>query len=254
MIIDTHVHIGRNDLLTASVDDLLKSMDKAGIDKAFVFAAEMFDAPNEWMLEQIKPHTDRLYGVAQMPRPEYPDGYSLRPLIDWHGEGKIVAVKAYTGYQHLYPTEYYGLYELGQAECPIIFHSGDCYCKIKHAKLKYAHPLHIDEVAVDFPNLNIIIAHMGYPWVKDAAEVCYKNPKCFADISGFVYGEFDAATKPKFIKAIEEFIEIADQSKLLFGSDWPISDQSSYVEMMGSSVVHDRLTKNAKFAFKLDEI
>jgi predicted TIM-barrel fold metal-dependent hydrolase len=80
--------------------------------------------------------------------------------------------------------------------------------------------------------MNFIIAHMGYPWIKDTAEVCYKNKNVFTDISGFVYGEFDGQDKTRFKKSLDEFLEIAGSDKLLFGTDYPISNQHSYIEAL----------------------
>src|SRR5579864_8797364 len=59
MIIDSHTHLGRNEHIKSTAKELLKSMDAAKIDKALVFAGEMNDCPNSWMLEQIKKHRDR---------------------------------------------------------------------------------------------------------------------------------------------------------------------------------------------------
>jgi len=231
MIIDAHTHLGRNDHIRGTADQLLKSMDKAGIDKSLVFAGEMNDCPNEWMLEQIAPHKDRLLGVAAYNHNASTPWPHTEKLVNWYGEGKIVAVKFYTGYGHFYPAEKaHVLPYLEGVGCPAIFHSGDCLNSVKHAKLKYAHPLHIDEVAVDYPKMNFIIAHMAYPWVRDAAEVCYKNDNVYSDMSGFVYGEFDPSEVRKFSNSINSFLDIAGNGKLLFGTDWPISDQSSYVK------------------------
>lgn len=247
MIIDCHTHIGRNDHIKATVYDLLKSMDNAGIDKSFVFAGELNDCPNEWMLEQIAPYKDRLFGVAAASSGLYKvkSAYSqaetgqfvwygkdeIKKIIDWYGEKKIVAVKFYTGYDHYYPHEaMLYLSELNQLGCPAIFHSGDCLNSVKKAKLKYAHPLHIDEVAVDYPNMNFIIAHMGFPWVVDAAEVCYKNDNVYADLSGFVYGDFSKSDQAKFKKVVHQFTDIAGYDKLMFGTDFPISAQKSYID------------------------
>lgn len=262
MVIDCHTHISINNTLKASVNDLLLSMDNAKIDRAFVFGGMEepdFDyetgygvsknnCPNEWMLEQIAPHKDRLFGVAAAhPVYVYPDGSiqsrdrkykEAQQLANWYKEGKIVAVKFYTGYDHLYPNEV-GEYliTLQRVGCPVIFHSGDCYNGAKHAKLKYAHPLHIDEVAVDYPDINFIIAHMGNPWIIDAAEVCYKNKNVYTDISGFVYGAFSQTDKKHFKKAIEQYLEIVGNgNKLLFGTDFPISDQKSYIDFIDNEI------------------
>lgn len=248
-IIDCHTHLGRNDHIRVSADQLLESMDEAGIDKSLVFAGELNDAPNEWVLEQIAPHKDRLLGVASV-NPQWEAKYlssiydterqaadkeAIKKIIDWYGEGKIVACKFYVGYDHYYPSDPDNfLQALNDLGCPAIFHSGDCLNSVKCAKLKYAHPLHIDEVAVDYPKMNFIIAHMGFPYVRDAAEVCYKNDNVYTDISGFVYGKFEGKDSSKFNKAISEFLDIAGSSKLLFGTDFPIANQLSYIETLKS--------------------
>lgn len=260
MIIDCHTHIGRNEHINASVDELLISMDKAGIDKAMVFASRLGDAPNEWVLEQVNQHKDRLYAVAAVrPKLHYLTKYiqeDAMMLHDLYAEGKIVGAKFYVGYEHYLPAEAeHYLWAFNEVGCPAIFHSGDCLASCKHAKLKFAHPIHIDEVAVDYPKMNFIIAHMGFPWQRDAAEVCYKNANVYADISGFVYGDFKPGDTDKFKKVTSEFIEICPSDKLLFGTDFPISNQLSYKRALwdawGDAITPEKLSLNVKKAFKL---
>lgn len=239
MIIDSHTHIGRNEHINATVKQLLESMDKAHIDKALVFAGDMNDCPNNYLLSELKPHHDRLMAVVSAQPFKFEKMSDIQKnagqLADLYQDGSIVAVKFYTGYDYYYPgdrlvQDY--LIDLEDVGCPAIFHSGDCLNSCKGAKLKYAHPLHIDDVAVDFPNMNFIIAHMGFPWHRDAAEVCYKNANVYADISGFVYGNFTGEDQTKFHKVLDEFLEIAPSDKLLFGTDWPISNQGSYMDAL----------------------
>lgn len=257
MIIDSHTHLGRNSHITASIDQLLSSMDQAKIDKSLVLAGKMNDADNEWMLEQIRPHTDRLFGVAAA----HPmmNGHSrmeeVRNIVEWYKSGLIVGCKFYVGYDHYYPhSDYCRTYlkALNQVGCPVIFHSGDCLNGAHTAKIKYSHPIHIDEVAVDYPNINFIIAHLGFPWVRDTAELCYKNKNVYADLSGFVYGDFDEENSVKFRREVKSFLDIADKSKLLFGTDWPISNQKSYTEQRDFiDLMLEYLSQNAMKAFKL---
>jgi predicted TIM-barrel fold metal-dependent hydrolase len=257
MVIDCHTHLGRNEHIKATADELLRSMDKAGIDKSLVFAGQLNDAPIDWILEQVAPHKDRLYVVADYVHnsPMWAQHCYLRDL---YRDQKIVAVKFYTGYDHYYPVDISGiLSELELVGCPAIFHSGDCLNSVKCAKLKYAHPINIDEVAVDYPKMNFIIAHMAYPWVRDAAEVCYKNANVYSDFSGFVYGEFEGSDVRKFSNSINSFLDIAGNDKLLFGTDWPISNQSSYVKTVETLFEQslcpapEFLSQNVRRAFKL---
>ena len=277
MIIDCHTHLGRNHHIEATAKNLVLSMDEAKIDKSLVFAGMLNDAPNEWMLDQIAPYKDRLIGVAaahpqlrllEKNKPHLSiysderqlalrnDREEIEKITNWYNEGLIKAVKFYTGYDHYYPSDQ-DLYlnVLNELGCPAIFHSGDCLNTACHSKLKYALPLHIDDVAVDYPKMNFIIAHMGYPWHRDAAEVCYKNANVYADISGFVYGDFSPDDRLKFGKTIREFNDIASSEKLLFGTDSPISNQKSYVDVLQDTIYPpyrpEQLSDNAKKVFKL---
>lgn len=245
MIIDCHTHIGKN----YSVDMLLKSMDKAGIDKALVFAGQIHDnsigCTNEYLLEQIKHHNDRLYGVACY----HPSDNIVNLSNLLANNANIVAVKFYLGYDHWYPNDdriYQALNVCEYRNRPVIFHCGDCLCTVKAAKLRYAHPLGVDDPATDFPNVKMVIAHFGWPWTTDAALVCKKNKNVYADISGFVYGEFDQDDSNAYSNSFEFEVQIADfeitaggTDKLLFGTDWPISDQSSYIQICKEKVFDD---------------
>lgn len=259
MIIDCHTHIGRNEHIKANTKELLSSMDKANIDKAFVFAGALNACPTDFMLEQIAPHKDRLLGVAGVhpfDRDAQLAANEIDSLQQMFLSKQIVAAKFYLGYDHYYPNEIgHYLSALEEVGCPAIFHCGDCLNSVKKAKLKYAHPLGVDDVAVDYPKMNFIIAHIGYPWVRDTAEVCYKNDNVYTDISGFVYGEFKGLDQIRFKQNIVEFLSISSSDKLLFGTDWPISDQKSYLRALDDSfsetMTAQYLTRNVQKAFNL---
>lgn len=277
MIIDCHTHLGRNEHIKSNVNELLASMDTAKIDKALVFAGELNNVTTPEMLVEIGPHRDRFYGVASwdfgftnLKTGDYETwvigNHQSTILSQLYKAGHIAAVKFYTGYDHYMPDSpqvRYALTELQRVKCPVIFHCGDCLNSVCRAKLKYAHPLNIDEVAVDYPNINFIIAHIGFPWIKDTAEVCYKNKNVFTDISGFVYKNFETEDKVKFKKVLDEFLDIASGDKLLFGTDFPISNQRSYIEALdwvatnttnkkvSEMLTPQYMTLNTQRAFKL---
>ncbi len=263
MLIDCHTHIGRNEHINSTVDVLLKSMDAARIDKSFVFAGALNACPTDFMLGQIAPYRDRLYGVAGVHPKILFDGYSRRAideikyLTDLYESKQIVAAKFYLGYDHYYPNQIGNYLEaLERVGCPVIFHCGDCLNSVKKAKLKYAHPLNVDDVATDYPGINFIIAHMGNPFIVDTAAVCYKNDNVYTDISGFVYGDFSYQDKKNFKKVLQTYLEIVgDGSKLLFGTDFPISNQKSYLDCLyndiGLGLTPEFLSTNVVKAFKL---
>ena len=107
-------------------------------------------------------------------------------------------------------------------------HTGDTFNR--RAKVKYAHPLEIDEVAVDFREVTFLICHVGSPWFGDAMEVIYKNENVVGDISGLTLGDFAPRFEAFALDKVGELIAfINDPSKLLFGTDWPVADTASYL-------------------------
>ena len=235
MIIDSHTHIGFNGYLDESAVDLIKSMKLAGIDKALVYAGEVFDCPTEKLLREVAPFKNILFPIGSV-SPLSKSKPSAAQVEKWLKNQDIYGLKFYIGYEYFYPNgpeikPYLKILE--KYKKPAIFHSGDTYNLEKGARLKYAHPLHFDDVAVDFPNLPIIISHLGYPWVIDAAEVVYKNKNVYADCSGLAYGKLKKSDKDLIKHLIFTFIKYAgDSSKLIFATDWSIVDQKDYTQFI----------------------
>lgn len=141
-------------------------------------------------------------------------------------------------------------------DVPVMFHSGDTYAPT--GKVKYSHPLQIDDLAVDYPAMKIVICHIGNPWIKDCMEVVYKNENVYADISGLVLGNFSEKFERFMKNEIEEMITYAGEPQyLLYGTDWPISNMESYLQFMKKLELAKEkkeliLWKNAARLFKID--
>jgi len=149
--------------------------------------------------------------------------------------GKFSCLKIYLGYVRRYASEkqYEIVYGLARKyDVPVVFHTGDT--SSPRAKLKYADPLTIDEVAVDHPEVKFVIAHCGNPWIESAAEVAYKNPNVFLECSAMLTGNLDLMPAEKVdayvIRPISWiFGYLENPTKLMFGSDWPLTNMKSYV-------------------------
>jgi uncharacterized protein len=167
--------------------------------------------------------------------------------------GKVKALKAYLGYLHHGPDSpgYVPYYELAATyKLPVVFHTGDTYSS--KAKLRFAHPLLVDEVAVDHPNVRFVLAHFGNPWLVDAAEVVYKNDNVWADLSGLIVG--DEALFQGHFQARKPIPEIADAilgvrqamrytgkpDRFLYGSDWPLAPMAGYRKLIEAIVPPDQ--------------
>ncbi len=95
---------------------------------------------------------------------------------------------------------------------PIVFHNG--MSASPDAVLRYAHPLAMDEVAIAFPRLKMILAHTSHPWYEDCMSVVRKHPNVWTDISGMPSRPWMAW------RAMRVFHEFSATHKMLFGSDW----------------------------------
>jgi uncharacterized protein len=216
--------------------------------------------------------TEALAALVRGPRlhpvgladPARTDRDHLARVEDVLKRGTVKALKVYLGYLHISPSApgYRPYYRLAaRYNIPVIFHTGDTYSP--RAKLKYSHPLQLDEVAVDFPETTFVIAHFGIPWVTDAAEVMYKNKNVWADLSGIFVGDekyFARLEKDgvlgRAIRRIQEGIEYVEApERFLYGSDWPLAPMGIYRDFVRRLVPeqHHRALfhDNAKTLFKL---
>lgn len=174
---------------------------------------------------------------------------------------KFGCIKIYLGYVHQWASDrrYQPLYRLAEKfDVPVVFHTGDTYST--KAKLKFADPLTIDEVAVAYPKVRFVIAHCGNPWIESAAEVAYKNPNVYLDGSAFLVGNLDKMPQEKVDQYVVKplswiFGYVEDPSKLMFGSDWPLNDIAAYARAFQraipkehwQAVFHDNAVKVFKW-------
>ena len=264
MIIDCHVHLNNYHeqiacSLNESLDKLRASMAEASVDYALVLTS--------YLVTPHRPSTAEVVAaVAQIPNLGVVAGISynnyrerdLRQLADFLADGRVKGLKLYPGYEPFYPHDkrLQVVYDLAEEfAVPVMIHSGDTYSP--KGKLKYSHPLEIDEVAVDHPNVNFVICHLGNPWLTDCMEVVYKNANVYADISGLVLGQFTEAFENYMVEEIGDVILYAgDPGKFLFGTDWPICSMTSYlsfVKQLGLSAeaYQSMMYENSRKLFKL---
>jgi len=122
-------------------------------------------------------------------------------------------VKLYPPYQHFYPNDnrLYPLYARAQAlGIPVMFHTGSSV--FKGTRLKYADPLLLDDVAADFPDLKIVMAHSGRGvWYAQAFLLARLHPNVYMEVAGL--------PPHKLLDYFPDLERVAD--KVIFGSDWP---------------------------------
>jgi uncharacterized protein len=265
LIIDCHVHLNRyEESEPARLEDryaILKSeMETHGIDYALVLTSYMvndFRPGVEEMIEVIG--DDPMLGVVAGISYQNYRAADLALYRELLAAGKIKGLKLYPGYEpfFVHDARLRVVYELaGEYGVPVMFHTGDTYNP--RGRLKYSHPLQVDEVAVDHRDVTFVICHLGNPWFVDAMEVIYKNENVVGDISGLTLGHFEERFERFMLQRLREVVAFAgDPSSLLFGTDWPICDVGSYIRLVRNLGFPDEETeqimyKNTARVFHLD--
>ena len=136
--------------------------------------------------------------------------------------GGIRGLKLHPPLQQFFPNDRvaYPLYEVfAEAKLPVLFHTGHSGIGTGMpggggVRLKYGNPMHIDDVAVDFPGMPIILAHPSFPWQDEAISICLHKPDVYIDLSGW---------SPKYFPAsLIQYANTLLKHKVLFGSDYPL--------------------------------
>jgi len=138
------------------------------------------------------------------------------------GSGGISGLKLHPPVQQFFPNDpmAYPLYEVfAEARLPVLFHTGHSGIGAGMpggggVRLKYGNPMLVDDVAVDFPEMPIILAHPSFPWQDEAISVCLHKPTVYIDLSGW---------SPKYFSpTLIQYANTLLKHKVLFGSDYPL--------------------------------
>ena len=238
--IDVHTHLNnyheeKKVYLNESLDNLLIHMEKNGIIHSLILTSYKVNE-NRPSIKQVIDATeqyDNLSVVAGISFSNYKEK-NLREIADYLSDGLLKGLKLYPGYEPFYPYDKrcQVIYDIAaEFNVPVMIHSGDTYTP--KGKVRYAHPLAVDDIAVDNPEVKFVICHLGNPWIRDCMEVVYKNKNVYADISGLVLGDFSSDFEKFMKKQLKEMIIYAGEPRyLLYGTDWPISSMESYVKFV----------------------
>ena len=239
-VTDCHVHINpiwemRPDAakILASIDpppaeyvrhpeEFLRYLDRAGVERAVLInyvAPEVIgytEATNVFVAEYVRADPERLIAVGGI-RPDHPD--PEREVVRLSEQLGIRGLKLHPPHQLFRPNAYVNgelpqlrtLYDAcARHQLPIIFHTGTSV--FPRARNRFADPMFLDDVAVDFPDLTIVMAHGGRPlWTETALFLARRFPNVWLDVSG---------TPPaRLLEYFPRLLRVAD--KVLFGTDWP---------------------------------
>jgi len=176
--------------------------------------------PNEEIAQAAAENSDIMVAFASIdPAKGKMGAREARRLIDEHG---VRGFKFHPTVQGFFPNDRkaYVLYEvIAAAKLPTIFHSGHSGIGTGMRgggglRLKYSNPTYLDDVAVDFPDMPIIIAHPSWPWQDEALSICLHKPNVYIDLSGW---------SPKYFSPqLVQYANTLLKERMLFGSDFPL--------------------------------
>ena len=216
MVIDSHVHIF-HDFTDETARSYLRKVRELGIEGAVACAIGETIVPgtNEWYAQQISRHSDFFVGLANVDL----DGSSPDELAHLT-HAPFVGFKVLFGAKPYGHPDYLPLWGAMQAlNRPVLVHTGWLAMSPRTRRINMLNlrPMEIDFVARNFPDLRIVMAHMGNPWFEEAYCVLKRQANVFADLSGGAQDRSVAFWQDLF--APDGKVDIGSLSKLLWASD-----------------------------------
>ena len=156
-------------------------------------------------------------------------------------EGCVRGLKLHPPVQRFSPDDKlaYPFYEVfAEARLPVVFHTGHSGIGTGMpggggVRLKYGNPMPIDDVAVDFPSLPIIMAHPSFPWQDEAISICLHKPNVYIDLSGW---------SPKYFSpTLIQYANTLLKHKVLFGSDYPLITPDRWMKDFENIAIRDEV-------------
>ncbi len=200
----------------------------APVDRAVVFGFRSAHlgllVPNDVVAAYVGSHPEKLIGFACI------DPNEVDYLDEMHRCFETLpfrGLKLAPIYQNYHPMDerMQPVYEYCQrAGLPILFHQGTTFAR--RAPLKYAHPEQLEDVALRYPELRMVIAHMGHPWEEETVVLIRKQPHIYADISALYYRPW------QFYNSLMLATEYGCLNKLLMGTDFPFTTPAGTIDRL----------------------
>lgn len=245
MIVDCHVNVYEDEqilpLFTASTpkarpgEFTLKANPDVvheamrDVDKAIVFSLRYkdsigIDGDDEVTARAVAKYPDKLIGFAAVD-PRRPDYMDL--LVHAIEDLKLKGVKfgpIYNGVSLLDP-RLEPVYEyLQRHNLPLTMHMGTTYGR--NAPINYGRPLDVDTIAMRYPDLKMVMAHMGHPWYEECIVVARKQPNVYCEVSALYYRPWQFYN---ILICAQEYL-ITERDKIFWGTDFPFTQVGESIE------------------------
>jgi predicted TIM-barrel fold metal-dependent hydrolase len=214
-------------------DQMLQEYSDCGIEKLVLFAwdAETTShrprVANEFVAKIAEQYPDRIIGFASV---DPHKKNAVKDLVRAIRELKLRGLKLHPQVQAFEPNDraYYPLYsKCVELDVPITFHTGSTYWGAGlegggGVKLRFSNPMLLDDVAADFPELKLIMAHPGWPWQDEQLAIAMHKENVYIDLSGWSPKHFQPLLVTYMAKLIPQ--------KFLFGTDYPMLSPQRWIK------------------------
>jgi hypothetical protein len=194
---------------------------------------------NDEVADFASAHADIAIAFASIDPHRGADGVAeARRLVS---SGRVHGLKLHPPLQQFDPGDRiaYPLYEVfAEAKLPVLFHTGHSGIGTGMPggggiRLKYGNPMPIDDVAVDFPEMPIILAHPSFPWQDEAISICLHKPTVYIDLSGW---------SPKYFSpTLVQYANTLLKHKVLFGSDYPFITPDRWLADLEKTAIREEV-------------
>jgi predicted TIM-barrel fold metal-dependent hydrolase len=193
---------------------------------------------NDEVLEAARRHPDTLIPFGSVD--PHKGKLGVREARELVKQG-VRGFKFHPNVQAFWPNnrDYYPLYEvIAEAGLIALFHSGTTGIGAGMpggggVRLKYSNPMYVDDVAADFPDLNIILAHPSFPWQDEALAIAVHKPNVYIDLSGW---------SPKYFpENLIRYTNTQLKHKMLFGSDYPLITPERWMSDFEKLAIRDEV-------------
>lgn len=197
--------------------------------------------PNRFVVEGARRHSDVLIPFASIDPHRGADGVNeAGELLEG---GEVKGFKFHPNIQQFDPNDRiaYPLYELIEAHGSIaLFHTGHSGIGAGlpgggGIRLKHGNPMLIDDVAVDFPGMRIVMAHPSFPWQDEALSVALHKPEVHIDLSGW--------TPKRFPARLVSYMKGPLRHQMLFGSDYPLITPDRWIDDFRTLEVDEKVER-----------
>jgi predicted TIM-barrel fold metal-dependent hydrolase len=226
----------------APLENYLKEAEDAGVDKGILNAVRFpfslgVITPNDWLAEQGKKFPDRIEWACGVNPVDLTAAREVERCVKELGAIAVGELGSCYEYYYVNDIRNFPFYEKCiELDVPIIHHCSTCGPETPTSMMKYGDLVNVDEVAIKYPELKIVIAHMGVSSYRTCVELMCKHKNIFADISAMAWmGGLNRAITPKYLPFVEcpffSYLEpillyfsqtsmIGGTDKLIWGSDW----------------------------------